>query len=108
MPFHQDFTELYSHNELDVHPVGWTKMVIEYGYGYIASQQNFYWRVKGTQHTFRLPVYILNEHSKGNYEEHIEYVLENFRHEYLSWAAQGFPAEWMVEYHKEYKNFIEI
>jgi hypothetical protein len=108
MPFHYDFSKLYGHGELKTQPNGWTELIIEYGYGRIASQPNFYWRVKGSQHTFRIPLVILNEQSKGKYEEHIRYVLENFRLEYLSWAAQGFPQEWMVEYHREYRNFIEI
>jgi hypothetical protein len=108
MPFHQDFSELYSIGEINVHPYGWKKLVIEYGYGYVGDVQNFFWRVKETRHTFRIPLVTLNEMSKGNYEEHIQYVLENFRQEYLSWAAQGFPVEWMVEYHHEYKNFLEI
>lgn len=108
MPFHQDFSELYGRGELEVRPLGWTDLTIEYGYGYISQQLNFYWRVKGTEHTFRIALQLLNEHSKGKYEEHIEYVLENFRQEYLSWAAQGFQADWMVEYHREYRNFIEI
>jgi hypothetical protein len=109
MPFHQDFSSLYSVGELTTHPNGWIDdLIIEYGYGRISHQINFYWRVKGTNHTFRLPLNILNEHSKGNYDDHIKYVLENFRLEYLSWAAQGFPQDWMVEYHKEYRNFIQL
>ena len=108
MPFRQNFDDLYGLGTMEVQPSGWIKLTIEYGYGFISRQQNFYWRVEGTEHTFRISLQTLNEHSKGNYEEHIEYVLENFRSEYLSWAAQGFPESWMVEYHFEYRNFVEI
>ena len=108
MPNRQDFSSLYGNGELEVAPAGWTPLTIEYAYGYLVNQQNFFWRVKGTEHTFSIPVLLLNELSKGNYESHIEYVLENFREEYLSWAATGFSAEWMVEYHREYRNHIEI
>jgi hypothetical protein len=108
MPFHQDFGELYGKSEMTAKPYGWIPLTIEYGYKDIARQKNFFWRVKGTQHTFRIPLASLNEFSHGNYEHHIEYVLENFRQEYLSWAAQGFSADWMVEYHQEYRNYLEI
>jgi len=108
MPFHQDFNELYGRGEMTVQPEGWEDLTIEYGYGDISQVRNFYWRVKGTKHTFRIPLQLLNEHSKGNYEEHIAYVLENFRTDYLSWGAQGFPETWMVEYHREYRNFVQI
>jgi len=108
MPNKHDFSTLYGHGETEVHPKGWTKLAVEHGYGYLGSQLNFYWRVKDTQHTFRIPLQQLNELTQGKYESHFEYVLENFREEYLSWAAGGFQAEWMVEYHREYRNFIEI
>jgi hypothetical protein len=108
MPYHHVFSNLIGRGEIKVSPVGWTNLSIEYGYGYIGMQQNFYWRVKGSEHTFHIPLQTLNELSKGDYESHIEYVLENFRREYLSWAATGFSEEWMREYHNEFKNFIEI
>ena len=108
MPFHQNFDELYGRGEIKVRPNGWEDLIIEYGYGDISNNQNFYWRIKGSKHTFRILLQLLNEHTKGKYEQHVEYVLENFREEYLSWAAQGFPEEWMVEYHKEYRNFIQF
>lgn len=108
MPFHQNFEELYAKGEMHVKPNGWAELDIDYGYTDIGRQKNFCWRIKGTQHTFRIPLTSLNEFSQGNYEHHIEYVLENFRQEYFSWAAQGFPAKWMVEYHREYSNYIQI
>ena len=108
MPFHQDFDDLYGRGEISVRPNGWTPLVVEYGYGNISQQKNFYWRVKGTQHTFRISYQSLNELSHGDYGNHIEYALENFRQEYLSWAAGGFTEEWMVEYHQEYRNYLEI
>lgn len=108
MPNRQDFTSLYGQSSFEIAPAGWVPLTVEYAYGYLVDQQNFFWRVKGTEHTFSIPVLLLNQLSKGNYESHIEYVLENFREEYLSWAAGGFIAEWMVEYHREYRNYIEI
>ncbi len=106
MPFRKDFKELWGHGELNVKPDKWTPLIIEYGYGYVGTLINMFWRVKGTSHTFRIPINQLNEISKGDYENHIEEFLKIFREDYLTWAAQGFSEEWMREYHREYRNHI--
>jgi hypothetical protein len=108
MPFYKDFNELWGRGELKVTPRKWKPLIIEYGYGYVGTLINMFWRVKGTRHTFRIPVNILNEHSQGNYEKHIEEFLEIFRNEFLEWVASGLTEEWMREYHAEYKNYIEF
>ena len=108
MPYYADFSRLYGRGDLQVRPKGWTKLTIEYGYGNVGNILNFFWRVQGTQHTFRIPLQTINQDSQGDYEKHIESFLEGFREEYLSWVAQGFKEEWMVEYHKEYRNYLEI
>jgi hypothetical protein len=108
MPFHKDFGDLWGKNELLVHPKKWEKLTVEYGYGYVGSLVNMFWRVKGTKHTFRIPVSDLNNLSKGNYEKHIEEFLELFRDDYLGWIAQGLTEQWMEEYHREYGKFIEL
>jgi len=108
MPFHKNFAELWGHGELKVRPKKWKPLTIEYGYGYVGSLINMFWRVQGTKHTFRIPVNQLNEYSQGNYEKHVEEFLAIFREDYLTWAAQGFSEEWMREYHKEYRNHIEL
>lgn len=108
MPYRHDFSELYGRGEIEVKPNGWIPLTIEFGYAYLGSVPNLYWRVKETEHTFRIPVNTLNEISKGDYEGHIEHILENFRQEYLAWAASGFQVEWMREYHREYRKHIKI
>jgi hypothetical protein len=106
MPFRKNFKELWGHGELSVKPEKWTPLTVEYGYGYVGTLINMFWRVKGTSHTFRIPVNQLNEISKGDYENHIEEFLKIFREDYLTWAGQGFSEEWMREYHREYRNHI--
>lgn len=108
MPNRQDFSNLYGKGEIPVKPNGWTPLTIDFAYGYVGNLPNFYWRVKGTEHTFRIPVNQLNELSKGDYERHIKEFLESFRQEYLGWAGGGFQEEWMREYHREYRNCIQI
>ncbi len=108
MPYHADFNSFYGRSEFDIKPTGWEKLTIEFGYSYLGEILQYFWRVKGTQHTFRIPVQTINELSRGDYPGHVKQILENFRDEYLSWAAQGFYEDWMVEYHKEYRNFIHL
>jgi uncharacterized protein YbcI len=48
------------------------------------------------------------ELTQGNYDEHISEFLSEFRKEYLGWATNGFQAEWMRDYHQEYRNFIQL
>ena len=108
MPFNKDFEELWGRGELQVHPKKWKSATIEYGYGYVGTLLNMFWRVKDTKHTFRIPVNQLNLHSQGDYEKHVESFLEIFREDYLSWVAQGLSEEWMRDYHREYRNYIEL
>ena len=108
MPFHKDFNELWGQGEMKVAPKKWKPLTVEYGYGYVGTLINMFWRVKGTKHTFRVPLNQLNEVSKGDYENHIEQFLEVFREDYLSWVAQGLSEEWMRDYHREYRNIIEL
>ena len=106
MPYRKDFSTLWGRGELKISPEKWTPLIIEYGYANVGTLINMFWRVKETNHTFRIPITQLNEISKGDYESHIENFLEIFREDYLSWAAQGFSEKWMREYHEEYKNHI--
>lgn len=108
MPYHKDFSTLFAKGELKVQPEGWKSLEVEYGYEYIGPIPNFFWRIKGTQHTFRIGVAELNQISKGDYANHVKEFLENFRKDYLGWATEGFPTEWMREYHYEYRNYMYL
>lgn len=108
MPNNVDFTGLFSLNSFKVKVPYWKPLVIEYGYGYIQRALHMYWRVQGTTHTFRMSYIELMNTTNGDYEKHIQEFLESFRKEYLDWAFKGFKEPWMVEYHEQYKNFIEL
>lgn len=108
MPYVKDFSELTGRGSFDIDVPQWVPLTIEYGYGYISLAMYFFWRVKGTNHTFRINYNDLMLETNGNVEKHISDFLKEFRKEYLGWAGQGFPVEWMREYHREYRNFIEF
>jgi|AntAceMinimDraft_10_1070366.scaffolds.fasta_scaffold49637_2 hypothetical protein len=107
MPHNCDFSTLHDIKEISINPKGWIEnIVIEYG---IKDQigPTYFWRVKGTKHTFVIPISRLNFISSGDYSKHFSTVLENFREEdYLQWKATGFEAGWMQEYKSNYQKFI--
>jgi hypothetical protein len=109
MPYIKDFSTLRAQGSFDVNVPKWVgPLTIEYGYDSAGPMVKLYWRVAGTSHTFSANYYDIMEATQGDYESHISTVLQQFRKDYLSWANQGFYADWMREYHEEYGNLIEI
>ncbi len=108
MPYHKDFNELEIRGEFQLEPDGWVPITVEYGYGTIISAQYIFWRVKGTQHTFKLPVSEFNYKSNGDPEDYIRRFLEKFREEMLGWTFQGIKADWVKEYTIEYNNYVKL
>ena len=111
MPHNFDFKELENVKTIEVNPEGWiSPLYVEYGIG---EDHNFgvfsyYWRVKGTGHTFVIPVVRMDFLSGGDYKKHFEYVLEGFREDYISWKEEGFATKWSREYRDQYSGFIII
>ena len=106
MPNNYDFSKLENVKELEVNPNGWVNPIfVEYGVDFELSS-DYYWRVKGTQHTFVIPVPRMNYISSGNYEKHFTEVLEKFGEEYKGWGSGGFHMPWMREYEAQYRRFI--
>jgi hypothetical protein len=94
--------------ETSIEPKGWYPVVVEHGIKALGNSQAYemQWRVKGTEHTFRIPLNVFYEQSKSNYEEHFTEVLEIFRIDYLGWYKQGFKEDWMQKYRKQFKELI--
>ena len=107
MPNNYDFSKLREIKELEINPAGWINpLAIEYGTGDQLGPTCF-WRVKGTKHTFVIPVLRLDYISSGDYGKHFTEVLEKFRKEdYASWKRENFSAPWMREYEADYKRFV--
>jgi len=95
--------------EIEISPTGWKPpIIIQYGIKEIgaSSAWEICWRVKGTQHFFRIPLNVLYQDCQDNYEEHFTKVLGVFRKDYLEWYQQGFAAEWMQKYNRQFSRFI--
>jgi hypothetical protein len=113
MPNNFDFSNVENITEIDIEPQGWINpLTIEYG---ILTDNNnvnrtlsYCWRIKGTKHTFIIPIIRMDYLSSGDYKKHFEHALENFREDYLSWKENGFNTEWSKEYRDQYSRFIVV
>jgi hypothetical protein len=109
MPYNYDFLKLTTVQQMEVHPKGWVEpLFVEYGMGVHGSTPSYFWRVKGTKHTFVIPVLRMNFLSSGDYTTHFSDVLTQFREDYIEWANQGWNTPWMKEYKEDFKQFISI
>jgi len=109
MPKQCDFSILENVQQIEVNPIGWINpIVVQYGVGNHVEALSYFWRVKGTEHTFIIPIVRMNFISEGNYATHFEEVLEEFREDYKKWASEGFYTEWMQAYRGEFSKFISI
>lgn len=107
MPNYYDFTTLKEIKEIKIKPFGWINpLTIEYAVGRDISGETYFWRVKGTRHTFSILVNRMNYLSSGDYERHFTEVLEKFREDYIDWKKTTIKAGWMQEYINEYNRFI--
>lgn len=110
MPNNFNFENVYNIKTVNIYPKGWIgPIVIEYGSAQAKTFDNFVsicWRLKGTYHTFTIPLNNINFISKGNYEEHFKEVLEKFLLDYKDWQKEGFKYEWQQQYRQQYHRFI--
>ncbi len=112
MPHNFDFSKLENVKTVELKVDGWiSPLYIEYGIytgvetGDVAS---YFWRVKGTLHTFVIPILRMDFLSSGNYVQHFTDTLEGFRQDYLSWVEEGFKYTWSKEYKEQYGRFIVV
>ena len=112
MPNNLDFSNVKEIKEMEVNPENWVNpLYVEYGiseitkYGGVAC---YCWRVKGTQHTFVIPIARIDYVSSGDYKKHFENALELFREDYLAWKGEGFIYEWAREYRNQFSKFIIV
>ena len=110
MPHNFDFSKVEDVKTIRIDPQGWVNpLYVEYGIiQTLDLTLNYYWRVKGTLHTFVISVSRMDFLSAGDYKKFFEYVLEVFREDYLSWKNEGFITEWSKEYEQQFSRFIVI
>jgi hypothetical protein len=112
MPNIFNFANLKNVKTVEVSPEGWiSPLYVEYG---ITNEESVYgiptccWRVKGTLHTFTIPLIRLDYLSSGDYKTHFNEVLNTFRQDYITWNTEGFITQWAREYYEQYHRFIVI
>ena len=110
MPNKQDFSIFKDIRSIRLDEVdGWvTPLYVEYGSGFHGGVPSYFWRVRGTEHTFVIPIMRMDFLSKGDYEAHFKEALSGFRKDYKEWADTGFVHEWMQEYREQYGDFISL
>jgi len=109
MPNNYDFNRLNNVKEITVNPEGWVNpIVIEYGTGIHGETLSCHWRVKGTKHTFIIPIVRMDYITEGNYEIHFEEALEGFRADYKGWAEEKWYADWMQAYREDFSGFVTL
>lgn len=109
MPNNYDFSKLENLKTVEVDPEGWTSpLYVEYGMSLYGDVLAYYWRVKGTKHTFVIPVLRMDYLSQGDYEKHFKEALSVFREDYIGWSKEGWYAKWMQEYREQYSGFISL
>lgn len=109
MPNFYDFSKVNNKKEIIVNPEGWVNpLTIEYGTSYYGETISYFWRVKGTKHTFIIPVIRMDYLTEGNYHEHFEEALSSFREDYKIWEKEKWKTSWMQQYREDYSSFIKL
>ena len=108
MPYNLDFSLLKNVKAIQVGPKGWASpLFVEYGI--LDEDMPLYcWRVRGTAHTFKIPVVRMDFLSSGDYKNFFGDALEVFREDYLTWKAEGFVDGWPREYERQYSGLILV
>lgn len=92
---------------LELEVEGWEKLVIFYSVELVSNVSFLFWKIKGTEHIFRIPTRIVYENHGLNYGEHFSLTLKVFREDYLSWKNSGFPEDWMKRYKQQFQFLIK-
>lgn len=92
--------------EAKVHPKGWQPLDIEYGTIVHGGVSFLCWKIKNTEHVFRIHTKIVLENHGTAFSEHFSRTLEVFLEDFREWEAQGFPEEWMKRYRDMYQHLM--
>jgi len=109
MPNNYDFSKLENVKVIEVSLEGWVSpLFVEYGAGFHGEVPSYFWRVKGTQHTFVIPILRMDYLSQGDYGKHFQEALQGFRSDYIGWSKEGWYIEWMQKYKEDFSEFISL
>jgi len=107
MPNNYDFSRVSNVRTAEFDIDGWASPItVEWGTGFHGEVPAYFWRVRGTKHTFVIPILRMDYLSQGDYEKHFKEALSVFREDYLEWREDGFQSEWMQEYARQFDGII--
>lgn len=95
-------------NEIKMIVPGWKSLIIEYSTEIVDGISYLCWRIKGTEHVFRIQTAIVYQNHGINFEEHFRVTLIKFREDYIQWKNEDFTLDWMKRYERIFKNYIII
>ena len=86
---------------------GWKpKIIIEYSIEIISGVSYLCWKIKNTEHVFRILATTVFERHAINFSEHFILTLKTFLVDYREWEKENFPEEWMKRYNRIYNHLI--
>lgn len=86
---------------------GWEKTEILYSTEIHNGVSYLCWKVKDTDHIFRILTATVYQKHGLEYREHFSITLKVFREDFLEWERQGFPEEWMKRYQRIFNHLIK-
>ena len=93
---------------MDVEIDGWKKLNIVYSNELVSSASYLCWKIKNTEHVFRIPTRVVYENHGLNYKEHFCLTLKTFREDFIEWKKLGFTEDWMKRYDRIFSSYICI
>ena len=87
-------------------PDGWYPVDIEYSYNYDTNIEFLVWKIKGTDHVFKIQADILDKIHKDNIRDHFLKTLESFAYHYKNYKELGYADDWKAEYKRKFGDRI--
>lgn len=104
-----DINSLQNLQTINILVDGWVNpLEISYGIYSFGISSYILWKIKGAEHTFKVPSKIVYQHHNDKVEEHFKLTLEKFREDYIDWAKNGFTEDWQKRYYNIFNKFISL
>ena len=102
----EDVNPISSKEMLGLEPDGWYPVDIEYSYNLDTNIEFLVWKIKGTDHVFKIQADILEKIHKDNIRDHFLKTLERFAYHYKNYKELGYADDWKEEYKRKFGDRI--
>lgn len=86
---------------------GWKKLEVLHSTEIHNGVSYLCWRVKDTDHIFRILTSTVYEKHGLEFSEHFSLTLKVFREDFLEWEKENFPEDWMKRYQRMFSHLIQ-